>query len=100
VVNHRSNRYLHNLVRRRSSEHFLPHTVAAALCLDNRFVKKVCEIVDVRISFQNDIAAAPAIAAVRTAFRHKFLPPETDGPAAAVSGLGKNFDSIDEHRRR
>ena len=49
------------------------------------------------IRSQNDVAAAPAITAVRSAFRHKFLPPETHAPTAAFAGLRKYFDSIDEH---
>ncbi len=46
---------------------------------------------------QNHVAPASAIAAIRAPFRHKFLAPKTDGSAAAVSCLCKNFDPIDEH---
>jgi hypothetical protein len=46
---------------------------------------------------QNDVAAASAIAAIRSTFGHKFLPPKTHASTAAFAGLRKYFDSIDEH---
>jgi hypothetical protein len=52
----------------------------------------------VHISPENNISAAPAIAAVGAAFRHEFLAPKTDTTAPAVTGLGKYFDPIDKHR--
>ena len=57
---------------------FLSHSVGAAFPLDERFIEKVGEIIRVPIRAQNDIAAATAIAAIGSAFRHKFLPPKTD----------------------
>ncbi len=49
------------------------------------------------IRSQNHIATAPAVTAIRSALRHKFLAPKTDATAAAISSLRENFDSIDEH---
>ena len=46
---------------------------------------------------QDHITAAPAISAVRPAFRHKFFPSETDAPAPAFSRLRKNLYPIDKH---
>jgi hypothetical protein len=54
----------------------------------------------VSIRAQDHISTATAVAAVRAAFRHKFLSPKTDRAAAAVSGLSKNFDAIDKHGSR
>jgi len=44
----------------------------------------------------HDIAALAAIASVRTAFRHKFLPPEAYAAFAAVAGFNENFGFVDE----
>ncbi len=77
--------------------HLLPHSVSAVLGLDDRLVEKIGKIVDVTIGAKDHVAAAAAVAAIRSAFRHKLLSPKTDRPAAAVSGLRKNFDSIDKH---
>jgi hypothetical protein len=49
------------------------------------------------IRAKNHIAATSAIATVRSAFGHKFLPSKTDAPASAFTGLCKNFYPIDEH---
>jgi hypothetical protein len=46
---------------------------------------------------KNHIGAATAIAAIGSAFRHKFLPAKTHRTAAAASRLRKNFNSIDKH---
>ena len=93
----RSHRHLHDLGRRRSTMHLLPHPVAAIFRFDNRLIKKTREIIDVLIRTQNNIAAATAVAAIRSAFRHKFLPPKTHTTTPAITGLRKDFDSIDKH---
>jgi hypothetical protein len=46
---------------------------------------------------QDHVTTTPAIAAVRPAFRHKFLSSKTDASAPALSRLRKNFYPIDEH---
>jgi hypothetical protein len=46
---------------------------------------------------QDNIAATAAVTAIRSPFRNKFLAPETDTPASALSGLRENFDAIDKH---
>jgi len=51
----------------------------------------------VPIRAQNDLAAATAVAAIGSAFRHKFLPPKADRPAPTAARLRKNFDPIDKH---
>ena len=77
--------------------HFLTLTVPAGFRFDDRLVKKTREIVHMSICPKNNVAAAAAIAAVRSAFRHKFFAPKTDAAAPAVARLRKNFDSIDKH---
>jgi hypothetical protein len=71
--------------------------VRAILCLDQGLVKEIGEIIDVPICPQDHVTTTSAIAAVRTAFRHKLLSSKTDTPASAVSRLRKNFYPIDEH---
>src|SRR2546430_4972274 len=55
------------------------------------------EVVGMSIGPQDNIAATAAVTAIRSPFRNEFLAPETDTPASAVSGLRKNFDTIDKH---
>src|SRR6476659_5394769 len=78
--------------------HLLPLPVRAVLCLDDRLVEKIREIIDVNIRAENHVAAAAAIAAIGSAFRHEFLAPKTHTTAPAVPSLGQNFDPIDEHK--
>jgi hypothetical protein len=88
---------LHDFWQRRTPVHLLSHPVRAALRFDDWFVEKIREIIHMPIRAQNHIAAASAIAAIRPAFRHKFLPPKTHAPAATVPRLCKNFNAINEH---
>jgi hypothetical protein len=50
-----------------------------------------------RRTFQNNIAAFPAVAAIGTALRKIFLAPKTATAVAAVPGLPKHFRLIDKH---
>ena len=81
-----------------ASMFFLPLPVRAALGLDDRLVEKIRQIVGMDVGPQDHIAAAPAVAAVRATARHEFFAPKTDAAPSAVTGLGKNFDSIDKHK--
>ena len=93
----RPNGHVHDFGRRGAAMHFLSHPMPAVLRLYDRFVKKIREIVDMSICTQNHVAAAAAIAAIRSTFRHKFLPPKTHATPPAVSSLRKNLDPIDKH---
>jgi hypothetical protein len=42
----------------------------------------------------DDVAAAPAVAAARTAARDEFLAPERKTPVAAVAGFDQNPDFV------
>ncbi len=95
--NDRPHRNLYDFVHGRAAAHFLSHPVAAVFRLDQWLVEKIGEIINMSVRPQNHVAPASAIAAIRAPFRHKFLAPKTDGSAAAVSCLCKNFDPIDEH---
>jgi hypothetical protein len=77
--------------------HLFAHSVTAAFPLDDGLVEKVREIINVAVRAENHVAAAPAVSAIRSTFRHKFLSPKTDRAAAATARLRKNFDSIDKH---
>src|SRR5947207_1369512 len=55
------------------------------------------EVVGMPIGPQDNIAATAAVTAIRSSFRNEFLAPKTDTPASALSGLRKNFDTIDKH---
>ena len=60
----------------------------------------LAEIVRRGIDDQHDIAAAAAVAAIRTAARHVFFPTPRNNAVAAVARLGEYADVIDKHGRR
>jgi hypothetical protein len=45
---------------------------------------------------QDDVPAPPAVAAVRAAARHIFLPPEADTASSAIAGSGRESQLIQE----
>ena len=55
------------------------------------------EVVGMSIGLQDNVAATAAVTAIRSPFRNEFLAPETDTAPSALSGLRKNFDTIDKH---
>jgi hypothetical protein len=77
--------------------HFLSHAVPAALCFDDRLVKKIREVIHVLIGTKDHIAATPTVAAIRPTLGHKLLPPKTHASPPATAGLRKNFYPIDKH---
>src|SRR5437763_458442 len=77
--------------------HFLPAPMPTVFCFNNGLVEQMSEVVGMSIGPQDNIAAAAAITAIRSPFRNEFLAPETDTSASALSGLRKNFDTIDKH---
>src|SRR5436189_6475513 len=93
----RPNGHVHDFGRRGAAMHFLSHPMPAVLRLYDRFVKKIREIVDMSICTQNHVTAAPAIAAIRSSFRHKFLAPKTHATSPAVSSFLTNLDRIGHH---
>ncbi|MCG3120104.1 MAG: hypothetical protein ALAOOOJD_02724 [bacterium] len=59
---------------------------------------KILQRAHAAIDCDDHIAAFAAIAAVRAAFGHKFLAPETHTAAAAAAGFYVNFGVIDKHK--
>ena len=98
-IHHRADWNLDHFRDRGPSMLFLPLPVRATLGLDDRLVEEVREIVGMNIGPQDYVPTAPTVAAVGTTARHEFLAPKTDATPPAVTGLGKNFDSIDKHKR-
>ena len=49
------------------------------------------------VGAKNHVSAAPAVPAVRAAARNKLFAAKADASASAITGLGKNFYSIDKH---
>jgi hypothetical protein len=81
-----------------ASVFLLPLPVCAAPGLDDRLVEKIRKIIGVDIRTENDISTATAIAPVRSAAWYEFFATEADAAPPAVTGLGKNFYSIDKHK--
>src|SRR5437868_15484948 len=77
--------------------HFLPAPMRTVFCFNNGLVELMSEFVGMSIGPQDNIAASAAITAIRSPFRNEFLAPETDTSESAISGLRKNFDTIDKH---
>ncbi len=71
-----------------------------ALRAHQRFEKKRHETVGVRTRHKNNVPAPPAIAAIRSAARDEFFPPETAATIAPVAGFGMDSDLIDKLHRR
>src|SRR5438552_4086595 len=78
--------------------HLLALPMHAILALEERLVKKRGQIVCMLVGAQDNVAAAPTIAAIGTTAGHKFLPPKTHASAAPVAGFCVHFDPIDKHR--
>ena len=95
--NNRPHRNLYDFVRARAAAHFFPHPVPAVFRLDQGFIEKIGEIIDMPIGLQDHVTTASTIAAVRATFRHKFLPSKTNAAASAFSCLCKNLYPIDKH---
>ena len=72
------------------------HAVAALLGLEVLLVAEVDQRVQAFDGYRPDIAAAPAIAAVRAAILDELLAPERDSAGAAVTGADKDFGLVEE----
>src|SRR5712692_7241224 len=70
--------------------------VAATIGLEFTIVAVAKQCVVVRIGFEIDAAAMPAVAAGRTAARHVFFAPEGNAAVTAVAGLHQYFGFINE----
>ena len=78
----------------------LAHAVAAGLGLEMLLVAVVDQRVEAVDAFDDDIAAAAAVAAVRAAEFDEFLAPERDAAGAAVAGADIDFGLVEEFHGR
>ncbi len=62
-------------------------------------VAKIDQCIEVGDGFENDVATAPAIAAVRAPVLDKALPTERDDTVATVAGFHVNLRLIKEFHR-
>ena len=97
VIDHGTHGHFHYFWRRGSSVHLFTLAVDAVFCLDNWLIKKVSEVIRVLVGPQNNVAAAPAISAIRPSTGDKLLAPEAHTSTSTVTSLGKNFYPIDKH---
>ena len=99
-IHKRPHRHIDDSVDACAPGHFFPFAVPSVFRFDERLVEEVREIIDMPIRPEDHVAAASAIAAIRSTFGNEFLPPKTDGPASARPCLCKNFNSIKKHLLR
>ena len=78
----------------------LAHAVDAGLGLEVLLVAEVDQRVEAAGAFDDDIAAAPAVAAVRAAEFNEFLAPERDAARAAVAGADVDAGLVEEFHSR
>src|SRR5262249_10901391 len=74
----------------------LAHAVAAGLGLEVLLVAVVDQRVEAVDAFGDDVAAAPAVAAVRPAELDEFLAPERHASGAAVAGADIDLGLIEK----
>src|SRR5688572_12182920 len=58
---------------------------------------EVNQRVEMRVSFQDNIAALTAVSTGRPTARHKFLPTKGDHPIAPITGFYIDFGFVKEH---
>ena len=75
------------------------HPVHAGLGLEMLLVAKVDQRVEAVGAFDHDVAAAPAVAAVRAAELDEFLAPERDRARAAVAGANVDARLVEKLHR-
>src|SRR5512140_3224204 len=68
-----------------------PLAVTAPARLEVRAAPEALEIAQRVVAHQDDVAAAPAVATIRSALRHVRLAPEAQ--AAVAAGAGRDVDS-------
>jgi hypothetical protein len=100
LVDHRARRDLGD--HRVAALPGLAHAAAVDAFLGDqlRVVVELPEIVGGRVDHQDDVAALPAIAAIRAAAGHELFAAEGDGSVPAVASFGEDADVIDEHGAR
>ena len=77
----------------------LAHAMAAARGLEMLVVAKIDQGIEAIDAFDDDIAAAPAVTAVRAAEFDEFLAPERDAAGAAIAGADIDLGFVQELHR-
>ena len=85
----RADRHLQHRVGAASARPVLAHAVYAGLGLEMLLIAKVDQRVEAAGAFNDDVAAAAAVAAVGPAELDELLAPEGDATGAAVAGADK-----------
>ena len=80
--------------------HAIAHAESAVLSDEARLVILRDEIIQVVIGFEDNVAAAPAVAAARSALGPILLALEGDAPFAAMASPRVNLDLVNEHKKR
>jgi len=88
TVNDRSNRHLDTSGFRASAHFIFSLTVSAAFGSNERLKKKRNQTIHIMVSDQNDVPAAPAISAIWSPTRYKFLAAKAAASIASITGLG------------
>ena len=97
VVEHlRADRNLQHHVGAASAGAVLAHAVHAGLGLEMLLVAEVDQRIEAAGAFDDDVAAPPAVAAVRAAELDEFLASEGDAAGAAVAGSNVDAGLIEE----
>src|SRR5690625_2584858 len=73
-----------------------PHAALATLSGETPRMAKIGQGIQAFVRLQPDIAASTAVAAVRTAFGHKFFAPETGAARSTIPGHDSYGHFIDE----
>ncbi len=97
IKNQRAHRHFQNRVVARNPRTVRAFPVPSAVRLELPVVAVTQQRVVVRIRFQVNAPAAPAIAARRPSARHILLPPKRHAPVPAIPGLHGNFRFINKH---
>jgi hypothetical protein len=101
VLNNSSNRDVDHPIIAALPVAVATHAVLAASRLVLFLITQIEQGRELRIGDHDDIAARPAVAAVRSAARHILLPPKTHAPTPAVTGENADLSFIDKlHERR
>ena len=96
IENLRSDRHLEDNVGAVRAGAVLAHAVAAGLRLEVLLVAIIDQRIEAFDAFRNDVAAAPAVAAVRSAELDELLAAERDGPCAAIARADIDFGLVEE----
>ncbi len=96
----RSDRHFQNRVGAAPAGAIAAHPVHSGLGLEMLLVAKVDERVEAVRAFDHDVAAPPAVAAVRAAELDEFLTPERDRARPAVARANVDARLIEKLHRR